>query len=153
MVSLGFISSSEQCPDHVRHVRIREDAAREARPGQASVRIFVDSHGRTRWILDWHVSEPAEVASWAPLLAERMINLAWPAWWLDVGSLQQAMNLPVDKSLALWGQVYWSAYHQDALVFLDVGRSRRVIYQVVRQWERQTPHVRFSTQHDLDAAS
>ncbi|SDB49537.1 hypothetical protein SAMN05660653_02422 [Desulfonatronum thiosulfatophilum] len=153
MVNLGFISSSEQCPPHVRHVRILAGREHFSGAGQAEVRILTDAQGRTSWALDWLVAAPGDVAAWSKLMAIQMNNLAWPAWWLDVGSLLQTTSLPADSALARWGNPFWGAYLGDALVFLDVGGRRRMVYQVVRQWEARMPHMRFSTKHDLDATT
>ncbi len=153
MVNLGFISNSRHLPDHVRHVRILSGGHDFSTPSRADARIFADERGKTCWSLDWHVADPLDVGAWSPLLALQILNLAWTTWWLDVGSLQKTMNLPVNQALVLWGKPFWDVYQGDALVFLDVGGARRMVYQVVRQWEAQTRHVRFSTQHDLDAAT
>ncbi|GAB6057069.1 hypothetical protein [Desulfonatronum parangueonense] len=153
MVNLGFINSSEQCPPDVRHVRILAGRERFSAAGQAEVRILTDSQGRTSWALDWHVAVPEDVDAWSRLMAIQMNNLVWPTWWLDVGSLQRTMNLAADLALAQWGKPFWETYRENALVFLDVGGRRRMVYQVVRQWEASMPHVRFSTQHDLDATT
>ena len=153
MVNLGFLSSSEQCPDHVRHVRVLPGAETQNRPGLADVEISKGAGGTVRWTLRWHVLDPKDTPAWGSLMASQMVNLGWDAWWLDVDVLHRTMGLDVDHALIRWGEPFWRGYREDALVYLDVGGWRRQVYQAVRHWEAQTSHVRFSTRHDLDISS
>jgi len=119
-------------------------------PGEATVRIWRDHDGVTRWGLDWNVCQASELKRWAPLLATRIMKLGWETWWLDVACLIKIMNLPADKALDVWGACFWDAYTADALVLLDVGQERRSVYQAVRRWENRFSSVRFSSGHDYD---
>ncbi|TVQ99937.1 MAG: hypothetical protein EA399_05635 [Desulfovibrionales bacterium] len=83
-------------------------------------------------------------------MAIQLNDLAWNQWWLDVGTLPSVVGLPVDQSLLLWGELFWARYHRDAVVYLDVGGRRRLVYQAVRRWEADFAHIRFATEHDLD---
>ena len=121
-----------------------------ATPGEATVRIWYDDQGVTRWGLDWSVCDPASPAQWMPLLAARIIQLGWDTWWLDVFCLARTMDLSPDKALDAWGEHFWNAYAAQALVFLDVGQQRRIVYQAVRHWEKRYSQVRFSSGHDYD---
>lgn len=150
MVSLGFIKNSEQCPQAVRQVRVLRSAVPLSSPGEATVRIWHDRQGLTRWGLDFGVWDTTSPAQWAALLSARIINLGWNAWWLDVACLAQTLDLSVDKALDLWGASFWDAYAVEALVLLDVGQQRMAVYQAVRSWEDRFAWVRFSSGHDYD---
>lgn len=150
MVSLGFIKNSEQCPQAVRQVRVLRSPVPLPSPGEATVRIWHDRQGLTRWGFDWGVWDTASYARWAALLAARIIKLGWNAWWLDVACLSKTLNLPVEEALGLWGASFWDAYAAETLVLLDVGQQRKAVYQAVRCWENQFAWVRFSSGHDYD---
>lgn len=152
MVSLGFLNRSEQCPDDVRHVRVLPGDASLNRCGPAAVVISPDQCGHTRWALSWYVMSSPGPENWPERMASQLADLGWNAWWLDVGSLSTALGIPADRALMFWGRRFWPGYRLDALVFLDVGNRRRLVYQAVRDWESRFPHVRFSTEHDLDEA-
>ncbi len=150
MVNLGFIRNSEHCPSEVRQIRVVRAVDPLPSPGEATVRIWQDGRGTTRWGLDWSVRDACDLQAWAPLLSAKLVSLNWTVWWLDVTCLARALELPVDKALETWGTFFWPVYSHEALVFLDVGSRRRVVYQVVRRWEKQFAAVRFSSRHDLD---
>ncbi|WP_045222564.1 hypothetical protein [Desulfonatronum thioautotrophicum] len=86
-------------------------------------------------------------------MALQLNDLAWNQWWLDVGTLTSVVGFSADRALLLWGERFWPRYRCDALVYLDVGGRRRLVYQAVRRWERDFAHVRFATEHDLDVVS
>lgn len=150
MVNLGFINNSSQCPAHAHHVRILPSDFAQNKPGESTVRIWYDQQGRARWDLDWQVSQPSSPRLWCPLLAAKLHDLNWTAWWLDVALLEQTMQLSAPEALHQWGEVFWPSYQLDALIFLDVDAQRRGIYQIVRQWQNRFPRIRFSPQHDFD---
>lgn len=150
MVSLGFIRNSENCPPEARQIRVMSAAEPMPAPGEATVRIWRDARGVTRWGLDWSVRDPSDAAKWAPLLAGKLVSLDWRSWWLDLACLSETLGLPADKALAEWGARFWPVYTHDALVLLDVEGRRRTVYQVVRRWEQQYAGMRFSTRHDYD---
>jgi len=152
MVSLGFLSRSEQCPEHVRHVRVLPGDASLNRCGPATVVISPDPNGNTHWTFSWYVLPSPGWDNWPERMASQLTDLAWNAWWLDVASLTTALGLAADRALMLWGGRFWPGYRLNALVFLDVGSRRRLVYQAVRDWESRFAHVRFSTEHDLDEA-
>ncbi|PTN36870.1 hypothetical protein [Desulfonatronum sp. SC1] len=157
MVSLGFVSSSDRCPDHVRHVRVLPGDASSATFTPAGVEIAPDHLGRTRWLLTWYVPDRITIETWTRRMASQLHVLAWNPWCLDVESLERTMGLPADRALLLWGEPFWSVYpadsRNDIVVYLIVGEHRRLIYQAVRHWEARFTHVRFATEHDLDGAS
>lgn len=154
MVSLGFVSSSERCPEHVRHVRVLPGDASSVSFTPAGVEIAPDHLGRTRWLLSWYAPDRINVESWVRRMASQMLVLAWNPWCLDVESLERTLGLPTDRALLRWGEPFWSAYPADpqdeVVVYLIAGKQRRLIYQAVRQWEARFPHLRFATEHDLD---
>ena len=154
MVSLGFVSSSDRCPDHVRHVRVLPGDASSAAFTPTDVEIAPDHLGRTRWRLSWYAPDRVAIEVWARRMASQLMVLAWNPWCLDVGSLERTLDLPADRALLLWGEPFWSAYHgdlhADSVVYLAVGEHRRLIYQAVRHWEARFAHLRFATEHDLD---
>jgi len=158
MVSLGFIRNSDQCPpeglrpEGLRQVRVLRSKGPLPAPGEATVRIWHDETAFGRFGLDFRVCDPASPAQWAPLLAGRIIKLGWNTWWLDVFCLARTMDLSPDKALDAWGEHFWNAYAATALVFLDVGGQRRIVYQAVRHWEKRFPLVRFSSRHDYDVS-
>jgi hypothetical protein len=154
MVSLGFVSSSDHCPDHVRHVRVLPGDASSASFTPAGVEIAPDHLGRTRWLLSWYAPDRLNVERWGRRMASQLQVLAWNPWCLDVESLERTLGLSADRALLLWGEPSWSVYsaefQDDVVVYLIVGEKRRLIYQAVRHWEARFPHLRFATEHDLD---
>jgi hypothetical protein len=150
MVSLGFIRNSEHCPSTARQVRVLQSRDPLPETGEATVRIWREAEGATRWGLDWTVGQKVAPEQWAPSLAARIIRLGWDVWWLDVACLSRAMNLSAGKALEAWGVSFWPAYTVQALVFLDVGQQRREIYQTLRRWQDRFAWVCFSSGHDFD---
>jgi hypothetical protein len=154
MVNLGFVSSSDRCPDHVRHVRVLPGDASSAAFTPADVEIAPDQLGRTHWRLSWYAPDRVTIETWARRMASQLLVLAWNPWCLDVGSLERTLDLAADRALLLWGEPFWDVYlanlQDDFLVYLVVGEQRRLIYQAVRQWEARYPHLRFASEHDLD---
>ncbi|SMP47738.1 hypothetical protein SAMN06295888_104184 [Desulfonatronum zhilinae] len=156
MVSLGFVSSSDRCPDHARHVRVLPGDASSVSFMLADVEIAPDPLGRTRWLLSWYAPDLVNVENWARGMASQLVVLAWNPWCLDVESLARTLDLSTDRALLRWGEPFWSTYHgdlqADVVVYLAVGEHRRLVYQAVRHWESRFTHLRFATEHDLDGA-
>ncbi len=153
MVSLGFVSSSDRCPDHVRHVRILPGDGSSPAFTPATVEIVQDHLDRTVWFLSWHSPDRLRIETWGKRMASQLVALGWNLWCLDVESLMRTLDLPADRALLLWGEPFWSNYSlADAVVYLDVGGHRRFVYQAVRHWEARFTHIRFATEYDLDGA-
>lgn len=156
MVIFGFVSSSERCPDQVRHVCFQPARASSVPSLPAEAEIAPDRRGQTRWLLTWNIPEQAPPEIWARRMGRQMRGLDWNPWCLNTPSLARTLDLPADQALRLWGDPFWSVYltdlHDDVLVYLAVGDQRRLIYQAVRHWEARFPDIRFATEHDLDGA-
>ena len=88
-------------------------------------------------------------AAWAQELSVCIKGLGQTRWCVNTHDLVQVFNLPLDKSLIRWGELFWPHFLLDSIFIFVAREDEAIVREVLEMWHRRETNICLRRHYDF----
>ena len=146
MVNLGLTRHLDSCPALYSRLGFALPADEKGRG--PLLRSWPSQQDRF-WELLFPILKDQDHAAWAQELSACMKGLGQTRWCINTHDLVQVFNLPLDKSLARWGELFWPSFRMDSVFVFTVSDDEKLVRDVLEMWHRRETNLCLRSHYDF----
>ncbi|WP_291321702.1 hypothetical protein [Desulfonatronospira sp.] len=145
MVNLGLAWNPESCPLYFSRLFFVSSADQEKLPVLNS---WPQEEHRI-WELIFPIKENQDQADWVLELSRCLKGLSQSRWCISTPDLVQVFNLPLDKALARWGELFWPNYRLDSVFIFTTGDDPALVRDILKMWHSRQTNICMRSHYDF----
>ncbi|EFI35083.1 hypothetical protein Dthio_PD2477 [Desulfonatronospira thiodismutans ASO3-1] len=146
MVNLGLTREPDSCPILFARLGFALPAGEDTRG--PLLRSWPVQQDRI-WELFFPLQQDQDHAAWARDLAACLKGLGQSRWCVDTHGLVQIFNLPLEKSLSRWGELFWPHFRMDSVFVFATGNDDHMVREVLESWHRRETNICLRRHYDF----
>ncbi|WP_291318340.1 hypothetical protein [Desulfonatronospira sp.] len=146
MINLGLTRELDSCP--ILYSRLGFELPTGEDTGGPLLRSWPSEYART-WELFFPLQKDQDHAEWAMELSTCIEGLGQTRWCVNTHDLVRVFNLPVDKALARWGDLFWPHFTMDSVFVFTVKDDVHLVREVLEIWHRRETNICLRRHYDF----
>ncbi len=146
MVNLGLTQDLDSCPSLFPRLGFTLPANEDVRG--PLLKSWPSQHSRA-WELFFPIQKNLDHAAWVLELSACIRGLGQTRWCIKTHDLVQVFNLPLDKSLARWGELFWPNFRLDSVFVFTAGEDENLVREVLEMWHRRETNICLRSRYDF----
>ncbi|RQD78459.1 hypothetical protein [Desulfonatronospira sp. MSAO_Bac3] len=146
MINLGLTQDLDSCP--IIFARLGFALPAHEKSSGPLLRSWPGEHGQL-WELFFPLQKDQDHTSWVLELSACIKGLRQTRWCVNTHDLVQVFNLPLDRSLASWGDLFWPHFRMDSVFVFATGNDDHLVREVLDSWHRRETNICLRSHYDF----